>query len=76
MFIPAPLTTDLEEYGLGARCISVPVQDATRRVIACFDMVFPAFAADAETMRSLTQAVQKTAAELSVQLRSIGLVVS
>ncbi|RPJ51440.1 MAG: IclR family transcriptional regulator [Chloroflexi bacterium] len=67
---------DMEEYGLGIRCISVPVQDASRRVVACFDMVFPSFEAGAETMRSLTAAMQKPAGELSNRLRSIGLVVS
>jgi DNA-binding IclR family transcriptional regulator len=67
---------DLEEYGNGVRCISVPVQDASRRVVACIDMVFPSFEADKDTMRRLTAAMQKPAADLSSQLRNIGLVVS
>lgn len=67
---------DMEEYGNGVRCISVPVQDASRRVVACIDMVFPAFESNEETMHRLTTAMQKAAIQLSAQLRSIGLVVS
>lgn len=66
---------DREEYGSGVRCISVPVQDASRRMAACIDMVFPAFEASDERICFMTETMQKTARELSSQLQVIGLVV-
>jgi DNA-binding IclR family transcriptional regulator len=66
---------DREEYSNGVRCISVPVQDASRRTVACIDMVFPTFEADDERTLFMTETMQKAAFELSSQLQAIGLVV-
>jgi DNA-binding IclR family transcriptional regulator len=67
---------DLEEYGNGVRCISVPVQDASKRVVACIDMVFPFLEVDDQAMRSMTETMCNAAFELSMQLSKMGLTVS
>ncbi len=66
---------DREEYGYGVRCISVPVQDASRRTVACIDMVFPAFDTGDERIRFMTDTMKSAASDLSSRLQGMGLVV-
>lgn len=66
---------DREEYGQGVSCISVPVKDASRRVIACIDMVFPLMNIDEKAMQSMAAVMARTASELSIQVQKMGLTV-
>lgn len=67
---------DKEEYGNGVSCISVPIQDASKRVIACIDMVFPILELDDRAISAMTNTLCNAAVELSKQLQNLGLTVS
>jgi IclR family transcriptional regulator, acetate operon repressor len=70
------LSLDREEYGNGVCCISAPVQDATKRVVGCIDMVFPTFGINPEQFEQMKDCIRQTAKDFSIQLSDIGLVVS
>jgi IclR family acetate operon transcriptional repressor len=63
---------DREEYGPGVSCISAAVQDATRSVIGCLDLVFPVYQITPEQITEWLDQTLQTAAALSRQFRDIG----
>lgn len=69
------VSLDREEYGDGVSCIAAPVQDSSKRVVGCIDMIFPSYSIDAEQQEQMITSVRQAARGLSNQLREIGLVV-
>jgi IclR family acetate operon transcriptional repressor len=67
------IAEDRAEYSFGVRCMSVPVKDASRRVIGCFDLVFPNIGLIEERLQEWATTAQQIAAELSDQLQKIEL---
>jgi DNA-binding IclR family transcriptional regulator len=67
---------DREEYGQGVSCIAAPVQDASKRVVGCIDMVFPNYGFSEEQVNQMIRCLHQAAQDFSIQLRDIGLVVS
>ena len=70
------ISTDREEFSGGVCCIATPVQDASRKVIACLDMIFPSFEMHPEDLSRMADHLKQVASGLSIKLREIGLVVN
>jgi DNA-binding IclR family transcriptional regulator len=66
---------DCEEYGKGVRCISAPVQDATRRMAGCIDVVYPVSDNQNEQVEEWIKVITRNAAELSQKLRDFDLII-
>jgi DNA-binding IclR family transcriptional regulator len=66
---------DSEEHGEGVNCIATPIRDASRRVVGCFDLVFPLFNVSEEKMQEWVRASLDCAHDLEQKMLSIGLTV-
>jgi IclR family KDG regulon transcriptional repressor len=66
---------DNEEHGENVHCISTPIRDASRRVVGCFDLVFPVYDVSEEQMQEWVKASLDCAQELAQQLIAIGLTI-
>jgi IclR family acetate operon transcriptional repressor len=66
---------DRGEYGSPVWCIAAPVQDASRRVAGCLDLVFPIVGYQSSQVSEMGESIRLTAQKLSERLLDIGLVV-
>jgi DNA-binding IclR family transcriptional regulator len=66
---------DDEEHGEGVSCIATPIRDASRRVVGCFDLVFPLFNISDEKKQEWIKASLDCAHELEQKMVTIGLTV-
>lgn len=69
------VSLDREEYGSGVSCIAAPVQDASKRVVGCIDMIFPCYGVSADQLEQMAAFVRRASQDLSNQLREVGLMV-
>jgi IclR family KDG regulon transcriptional repressor len=66
---------DNEEHGEGVSCIATPIRDASRRVVGCFDLVFPLFNISDEKKQEWVKVSLDCAQELEQKMISIGLTI-
>jgi DNA-binding IclR family transcriptional regulator len=68
----AGYTLDSGEYGSGVFCMAAPFQDASRRVIGCIDLIFPAYEQNQTTIDPMISLLIQTAQQFSGRLLDIG----